>query len=58
MADFFLVCFDSLPPSQHFSAMSGQILLGCTSTKQLIKCLAQGDNTVTLPVERLKLKTL
>ena len=35
-----------------FSVMSGQVFLGLTSTKQRIKCLAQGHNTV--PLVKLK----
>ena len=43
------VCVDALYPSQHFSAMSGRfpVFLGWTTSKQWIKCLAQGYNTVT-----------
>ena len=37
-----------------FSVTSGQVFLGCSRTKQRIKCLAQGRNTVgkssTLPL--------
>ena len=37
-------------PVSNFSVMLGQYLvfLGCTSTKQRIKCLAQGHYTVAL----------
>ena len=41
-------------PVNDFSVMSGRVLLGCISTKQLIKGLAQGHNTVTLPAVRLE----
>ena len=38
----------------NFSVSSGQVFLGCFSTKQRVKCLAQGRNTVgessTLPL--------
>ena len=40
------IWFDSLPPSQHFSTMSGQVFICSTSTKQRIKCRAQGHNAV------------
>ena len=40
-------------PVNDFSVTSGRVLLGCISTKQLIKGLAQGHNTVTLPAVRL-----
>ena len=33
-------------PVNNFSVMSGQVFLGLTSTKQRIKCLAEGHNTV------------
>ena len=35
-------------PVNNFSAMSGWVFLGWTSTKQRIKCLAHGHNTVPL----------
>ena len=38
----------------NFSDMLGMVFLGGTSTKQWIKCLAQGHNTVTLPGVRLE----
>ena len=37
-------------PVNIFSIMLGRVFLGGTSTKQKIKCLAQGHNTVT-PLE-------
>ena len=40
------------------SVMLGRVFLSCTSTKQRSMCLAQGHNTVTLPVVRLELATL
>ena len=40
-------------PVKDFSVMSGPVFLGWNSTKQKIKCLAQGHNT--LPLLRLKL---
>ena len=46
---FIFVClFDLIlyVPVNIFSAMSERVLLGWTSTKQRIKCLAQGHNTV------------
>ena len=46
------VCVDSLRPSQQFSVMSGRVFLGRTSTKQRIKCLAQGH--ITVPPVRLE----
>ena len=45
-------------PANNFSAMSGRVFLGRTSTKQLIKCLAQRHNTVIPPAVRLELATL
>ena len=39
-------------PVNTFSVMSGQVFLGLTSTKQRIKCLAQGHKAV--PTVRLK----
>ena len=47
-------------PVNNFSVMSGQlpVFLGWTSIKQLIKSLAQGQNTVTQPAVSLKLATL
>ena len=42
IVDFCLfVWFDSLRPSQQFSAMSGRVFLGWTSNKQGLMCLAQ-----------------
>ena len=44
---FIFVRFDSLHPSQHFfSVMLGHVFLGLTSTKQRIKCLAQGHQRI------------
>ena len=37
-----------------FVVNSGQVFLGCTSTKQRIKCLAKGHNVVPL----VKLQTI
>ena len=45
-------------PVNNFSAMSGWVFLGRTNTKQRIKCLTQGHNTVTSRELRLKLVTL
>ena len=45
-------------PANNFSAMLGRVFLGRTSTKQLIKCLAQRHNTVIPPAVRLELATL
>ena len=45
-------------PIVNFSVMSGRVFLGWTSTKQRIKCLAQGHNIVTPPRVRLKPATL
>ena len=49
-SSFLLVYFDTLHPSQQFSFISGQfpVLLGWTSTKQQMKGLAQGQNTLAL----------
>ena len=45
----YFVLFDALRPSQRlFSVMLGWVFLGLTSTKQWIKCLAQGQNIVDL----------
>ena len=46
-------------PVNNFSVMLGQVSVfpGCTSTKQRIKCLAQGQNTVTTPALGLELAT-
>ena len=43
------LCVNALCPSQQFLDMSVQfpVFLGWTSTKQQLKCLAQGQNTVT-----------
>ena len=35
-------------PVKNFSVMSGRVFLGLTSTKQRMKCLAQGHNAVPL----------
>ena len=45
-------------PVNKFSVMSGQVFLGWTSSKQQIKCLAQGHNTVTLSMVKLESTTL
>ena len=52
------VCVDVLCPSQQFFSHVGMlsVFLGCVSTKQRIKCLAQVYNTV--PLNSLKLATL
>ena len=44
------VCVYALHPSQQFSIKLGDfpVFLGSTSTKQSIKCLAHGLNTVPL----------
>ena len=42
----FLIDFILYIPVNHFSVMSGLVFLGLTSTKQRIKCLAQGYNAV------------
>ena len=52
------VWFNSLHPSQHFSVMSERVSLGRNRTKQQIKCLAKGHNTVTLLAVSLQLATL
>ena len=46
-------------PVNNFSVMPGQypVFMGWTSTKQLIKCLAQGHNTVT-PANNLSIPSL
>ena len=36
-------------PINNFSVMSGWVFLGWTSTKQQIKFIAQGHNTLSLP---------
>ena len=43
-------CVDVLHPNQQYFVMLGQfpVFLGCTITKQQVKCYAQGHNTVTL----------
>ena len=46
--------FDSLRPSNNFSVMSRRVFLGWTSTKQRIKCLAQGHNAVPLVLYPLR----
>ena len=38
--------------------LSVRVFKGLASTKQWIKCLAQGQNTVTRPAESLELATL
>ena len=47
----FVCLFDLIlyVPVNNFSVMSGQVFLGCTSTKQGLLCLAQGHNAV-MPV--------
>ena len=45
-------------PINNFSVMLGQVFLGGISTKQWIKCLAQGHNTVTPQAVRLELTTI
>ena len=52
---FGFVCVDALHPNpsvNNFSVMLGCVFLGLTITKQRIKCLVQGHNTV--PLARLK----
>ena len=44
-----MFCLILYIPVNNFSVMLGWVFLVCTSTKQRIKCLAQGHNTVTLP---------
>ena len=39
-------CFNLYVPVNNFPAMSGRVFLGLTNTKQRIKWLAQGHNTV------------
>ena len=56
IAWFGFVCFDSLCPSQQFFSHVGMGILGLTSIKQRIKCLAQGHKAVS-PV-RLEPETL
>ena len=52
------VCNDALSPSQHFLSHVGTFfcLSGLNRTKQRIKCLVQGHNTV--PLVSLELVTL
>ena len=47
------VCVNALHPTQPFSVMSGQfsVFLGCTSTKQRIKCLAWEHKTVLMSLK-------
>ena len=45
-------------PVNNISVMSGCVFLGETSTKQWIKCLAQGHNTATPSAVRLEPATL
>ena len=40
------VCWFLYTPVNNFSVMQGLVFLGLTSTKQKIRCLAQGDNAV------------
>ena len=51
----FVVVF--MLPVNIFSIMLGQfpVILGSTITKQILKCLAQEQNTVTLPAVSLEL---
>ena len=42
-----LIVFILYVPVSNFSVMSGRVFLGLTSTKQGIKCLAQGHNTMS-----------
>ena len=61
----FLFGFILYVPVNSFSVMPGWIFLGWTSTKQGIKCLAQGHSLVTpvklesaIPGSRVKLSTI
>ena len=45
-------------PVNNFAVMLGQIFLGWTSTKQWIKCLAQGHSTKIPPAVRIEPATL
>ena len=60
MMNMFFVVLVLYIPVDNFLVMLGQfpVFLGWTSTKQQIKCLVQGHNTVTLPVVSLELATL
>ena len=51
------IVFAFYGPVKNFSFMSGQVFLGTLNQyyKQIIKCPAQGHNTVTLPGVRLEL---
>ena len=54
-------CFDSILyiPFNNFSAISGRVFLGSTSTKQRVMCFAQGHNELNAVVQvRLKLESL
>ena len=42
-------------PVNNFSVMSGRVFLGWTSTKQRIKCPAQGHNTITVTTLAVRL---
>ena len=44
------VCFDLIiyEPVNFFSVMSGRVFQGWTSTKQRLKCLAQGHKAIPL----------
>ena len=44
-------------PVNNFLVKSGWVILGCPSTKQGIKCLAQEHNKVIPPAVRLKIAT-
>ena len=54
--DFSLLDLMLYIPVNNFSVILGRLFLGLTSTKQGLKCLAQGHNEVTLM--RLELTTL
>ena len=56
IGDLLFVCVGALLPSQQFFNHVGMSSWILTSTKQRIKCLAQGHNTV--PLVSLELMTL
>ena len=55
MRTVWFVCLILYIPVNNFSVMSGQVLFGWTSTKQRIKCLAQGHKAV--PLAAVKART-
>ena len=53
--DFVLFELNLFGQVNKFSFMSGRVVQDWTSTKQQIKCFAQGHNTVTTPLVSLEL---